>query len=275
MTPRAQSHKITPVHLGRKAVVYLRHSSERQVKQNTESQRLQYALAGRARALGWQEVETIDTDLGRSAAIGAGPREGFERLIASVALGEVGIVLSREVSRRLRTDKDWCHPLEVCQIFGTLIGDAEQIYDLALMDDQLVLGIKATVSIVELKVLKLRLLQGMEEKARRGELTRLLPVGDRPGWDGPSGAGSRSAGAGGDRAGLPEGSRAGQRPPDVPVVSHPRPRAAGEHEPRRADAGGLAVTDERVPPEPAAQPRLRGGYSVGEVRGAPPAPARQ
>ncbi len=177
MTPLAQSHKITPVHLGRKAVVYLRQSSERQVKENTESQRLQYALAGRARALGWQEVETIDLDLGRSAAIGAGPREGFERLIASVALGEVGIVLSREVSRLSRTDKDWCHLLEVCQIFGTLIGDAEQIYDLDLMDDQLVLGIKATLSIVELKVLKLRLLQGMEEKARRGELKRLLPVG--------------------------------------------------------------------------------------------------
>jgi DNA invertase Pin-like site-specific DNA recombinase len=122
-------------------------------------------------------VETIDLDLGRSAAIGAAPREGFERLVASVALGEVGIVFSREASRLSRTDKDWCHLFEVCQIFGTLIGDAEQTYDLALMDDQLVLGIKATLSIVELKVLKLRLLQGMEAKARRGELKRLLPVG--------------------------------------------------------------------------------------------------
>jgi DNA invertase Pin-like site-specific DNA recombinase len=177
MTTLARSHKITPVHLGRKAVVYLRQSSERQVKENTESQRLQYALAQRAREFGWHQVEIIDTDLGRSAAIGAAPREGFERLIASVAMGEVGIVLSREVSRLSRTDKDWCHLFEVCQIFGTLIGDAEQIYDLELMDDQLVLGIKATLSIVELKVLKLRLLQGMEEKARRGELKRLLPVG--------------------------------------------------------------------------------------------------
>ncbi len=134
-------------------------------------------MADRARALGWQAVEPIDTDLGRSAAIGAAPREGFERLIAAVALGEVGLVLSREVSRLSRTDKDWCHLLEVCQIFGTLIGDAEQLSDLDLMDDHLVLGIKATLSIVELKVLKLRLLQGMEEKARRGELKRLLPVG--------------------------------------------------------------------------------------------------
>jgi len=177
MTSLAQHHKITPVHLGRKAIVYLRQSSERQVKENTESQRLQYALAARARELGWHQVETIDIDLGRSAAIGAAHREGFERLIASVAMGEVGIVLSREMSRLSRTDKDWCHLLEVCQIFGTLIGDADQIYDLDLMDDQLVLGIKATLSIVELKVLKLRLLQGMEEKARRGALKRLLPVG--------------------------------------------------------------------------------------------------
>jgi len=177
MTTLAPSHKITPDHVARKAVVYLRQSSERQVKENTESQRLQYALGARARALGWQAVETIDTDRGCSAAIGAAPREGFERLIAAVALGEVGIVFSREVSRLARTDKDWCHLLEVCQVFGTLIGDAEQIYDLDLMDDQLVLGIKATLSIVELKVRKQRLLQGMEEKARRGELQRLLPVG--------------------------------------------------------------------------------------------------
>jgi DNA invertase Pin-like site-specific DNA recombinase len=157
--------------------VYLRQSSDRQVRENTESQRLQYALANRAQDLGWQQVEIIDTDLGRSAAIGMGEREGFERLVASVAMGEVGIVLSREVSRLSRTDKDWCHLLEVCQVFGTLIGDADQIYDLDMMDDQLVLGIKATLSIVELKVLKMRMLQGMEEKARRGELRRLLPVG--------------------------------------------------------------------------------------------------
>ncbi len=177
MTSPTPHHKITPAHLSRKAVVYLRQSSERQVQEHTESQRLQYALADRARELGWQRVEIVDTDLGRSAALGAARREGFERLVASVALGEVGIVFSREASRLSRTDKDWCHLFEVCQIFGTLIGDAEQIYDLALMDDQLVLGIKATLSVVELKVLKLRLLQGMEEKARRGELKRLLPVG--------------------------------------------------------------------------------------------------
>jgi len=158
-------------------MVYLRQSSERQVQHNLESQRLQYALADRARALGWTQVEVIDCDLGASAALGAAPREGFARLLASVALGEAGIVLSREVSRLARTDKDWCHLIEVCQLFDTLIGDAEHVYDVNVLDDQLVLGIKGTLSVVELKVLKLRLLQGMEAKARRGELVRMLPPG--------------------------------------------------------------------------------------------------
>ncbi len=171
------SNKITVQHLQRKAIVYLRQSSERQVVQNTESQRLQYKLKDHARELGFKQVEIIDTDLGSSAAIGAAPREGFERLVASVAIGEVGLILSREVSRLSRTDKDWCQLLEVCQLFGTLIGDAERVYDLSLMDDQLVLGIKGTLSVVELKLLNLRLQQGMEEKARRGELVRLLPPG--------------------------------------------------------------------------------------------------
>ena len=171
------SNKITVQHLQRKAIVYLRQSSERQVVQNTESQRLQYKLKDHARELGFKQVEIIDTDLGSSAAIGAARREGFERLVAAVAIGEVGLILSREVSRLSRTDKDWCQLLEVCQLFGTLIGDAERVYDLNLMDDQLVLGIKGTLSVVELKVLNLRLQQGMEEKARRGELVRLLPPG--------------------------------------------------------------------------------------------------
>jgi hypothetical protein len=94
-----------------------------------------------------------------------------------VALGEVGIVVSREVSRLSRTDKDWCRLLEVCQIFGTLIGDEQQVYDLSYLDDQLVLGIKGTLSVVELKVLRQRLQVGQESKARRGELFKRLPVG--------------------------------------------------------------------------------------------------
>src|SRR6266550_6230139 len=171
------SPKIKPEHLARKAIVYLRQSSEKQVRQNTESQRLQYDMAERIRGLGWQEVEVINSDLGTSAAIGAVYREGFERVLSSVALGEVGIVVSREVSRLSRTDKDWCRLVEVCQIFGTLIGDEQQVYDLSYLDDQLVLGIKGTLSVVELKVLRQRMQAGQESKARRGELLKRLPVG--------------------------------------------------------------------------------------------------
>ena len=177
MTEVLYSPKIKPEHLARKAIVYLRQSSEKQVRQNQESQRLQYDLAERMRALGWKQVEIINSDLGSSAAMASAPREGFERVLSSVALGDVGIVGSREVSRLSRTDKDWCRLLEVCQIFGTLIADEQQVYDLNYLDDQLVLGIKGTLSVVELKVLRQRLQAGQESKARRGELFKRLPVG--------------------------------------------------------------------------------------------------
>src|SRR5712664_3764484 len=177
MTQLLHNPKIKPEHLARKAIVYLRQSSEKQVRQNKESQLLQYAMAERVRALGWQEVEIINNDLGSSAGLAAAQREGFERVLSSVALGEVGIVGSREVSRLSRTDKDWCRLLEVCQIFGTLIADEQQVYDLNYLDDQLVLGIKGTLSVVELKVLRQRLQAGQESKARRGELFKRLPVG--------------------------------------------------------------------------------------------------
>lgn len=170
-------HKISLRHRRLKAVVYLRQSSLKQVNQNLESQRLQYAMADRARALGFTQVETIDCDLGKSASLGAADRRGFDDIISSVAKGEVGMVLSREVSRLSRTNKDWCRLLEVCQVFNTLIGDEEQVYDLNLLDDQLVLGIKGTMSVVELKVLQMRMLRGQEEKARRGELLKRLSAG--------------------------------------------------------------------------------------------------
>ncbi|HXJ41305.1 MAG TPA: recombinase family protein [Bryobacteraceae bacterium] len=177
MTELLYSLKIKPEHLARKAIVYLRQSSEKQVRQNKESQRLQLDLAERMRTLGWKEVEIIGSDLGSSAAIASARREGFERVLSSVALGTVGVVGSREVSRLSRTDKDWCRLLEVCQIFGTLIADDQQVYDLNYLDDQLVLGIKGTLSVVELKVLRQRLQAGQESKARRGELLKRLPVG--------------------------------------------------------------------------------------------------
>jgi len=177
MNPNDHAQKLTPEHLARKAVVYLRQSSMAQVKHNQESQRLQYALADTAKAYGFKHVEIVDCDLGMSAATGAQVREGFKRVLTCVALGEVGLVLSRELSRLSRTDKDWCQLIELCQIFNTLIADAENLYDLNRLDDQLVLGIKGTLSVVELKTLKFRLQQGREEKAKRGELGRRLAPG--------------------------------------------------------------------------------------------------
>jgi DNA invertase Pin-like site-specific DNA recombinase len=171
------SPKIRPEHLSRKAVVYLRQSSLKQVRENLESQRLQYALADRARDLGFNQVDVFDGDLGSSASLGSRPRESFERLISEVALGQVGAVASIEASRLSRTDKDWCHLLEICQVFDTLIFDQERVYDLCDMDDQLVLGIKGTLSVVELRVLRQRMLNGRDEKARRGELRFRLPSG--------------------------------------------------------------------------------------------------
>src|SRR5438128_10974195 len=177
MTELLYTSKIKPEHLARKAIVYLRQSSEKQVRQNKESLRLQMDLAERMRSLGWKEVEIVGSDLGSSAAIASARREGFERVLSSVALGAVGVVGSREVSRLSRTDKDWCRLLEVCQIFGTLIADEQQVYDLNYLDDQLVLGIKGTLSVVELKVLRQRMQAGQESKARRGEMFKRLPIG--------------------------------------------------------------------------------------------------
>lgn len=169
--------KLQPNHLARRAVVYLRQSSPEQVKHNKESQQMQYALADRARALGFKTVEVIDSDLGLSAGTGAKARAGFERLLAQVALNEVGLVMSRELSRLSRTDRDFCRLLELCQLFDTLIGDEQCLYNMSSMDDQLVLGIKGTLSVVELKVLRMRLDEGRRNKAKRGELYVLLPVG--------------------------------------------------------------------------------------------------
>ncbi len=169
--------KISPDHLRRRAVIYVRQSSDGQVRNNLESQQLQYALVPHAQGLGFGDVEVLDVDLGASAAVAAKRREGFERLLGAVALGEVGLILSRELSRLLRTDKDFCQLVELCQLFDTLLGDEHTIYDVSRMDDQLVLGIKATMSVVELKVLRMRLLEGKENKARRGALYPRLPPG--------------------------------------------------------------------------------------------------
>ena len=220
--------KITARHLARKAVVYLRQSSIAQVRHNVESQRLQYALKDTAKAYGFAQVEVIDVDLGMSASSGAQVREGFKQLLASVALGEVGIVLSREPSRLSRTDKDWCHLMELCRVLDTLIGDADNIYDLNRLDDQLLLGIKGTLSVMELGTLKLRMQQGREAKARRGELGRMLAPGYVMDADQRNAQGSEPARAASHGDGVQQVRSTGQHPPDASLVPRRAHRAAGE-----------------------------------------------
>jgi DNA invertase Pin-like site-specific DNA recombinase len=169
-------HKMTTDHLAKKAMVYVRQSSLKQVLHHQESQRLHYALVERARSLGWHQSEVIDDDLGQSASDGT-RRVGCKKLWAAVALGAVGMVLSTEASRLSRPEKDWGHFLDICQVCSTFIGDAEHIDDVNRTDDPLILGMKGTLSVRELRVLKARLFQGQEHKAQRGELYKLVAPG--------------------------------------------------------------------------------------------------
>ena len=167
--------KITPEHLVRDAVVYVRQSTAFQVAQNLESQRRQYGLAERARQLGWSDVEVIDDDLGRS---GAGARRpGFEKLLAAICEGRVGAVLSLEASRLARNGRDWHTLLEFCGLVGTLIVDEDGVYDPASPNDRLLLGMKGTMSEMELSVFRQRSIEAMKQKARRGELFLTVAVG--------------------------------------------------------------------------------------------------
>jgi DNA invertase Pin-like site-specific DNA recombinase len=148
-----------------------------EVVSNLESQRRQYALADRAVALGWQraDVEVIDDDLGVS---GSGvTRSGFDRLVAEVGLGPVGIVLAIEVSRLARNNRDWCHLLDLCALVDTLIGDADGLYHPGVFNDRLLLSLKGTMSEVELHLIRSRLAGGLWEAARRGELRTHVPIG--------------------------------------------------------------------------------------------------
>jgi DNA invertase Pin-like site-specific DNA recombinase len=172
------SGKIQPRHLERLAVVYVRQSTVQQVERHQESTRLQYNLVERAVQLGWprQRVQVIDEDLGKSGASAEG-RPGFQKLVADVGLDHVGLVLGIEMSRLARSCRDWYQLLEVCAIFGTLIGDLDGVYDPTVYNDRLLLGLKGTMSEAELHVIKQRMLQGKLAKARRGELGMRLPMG--------------------------------------------------------------------------------------------------
>ena len=167
--------KITTDHLARQAYLYIRQSTPDHVKYNLESKRLQYALADRARTLGWQDVEVIDEDLGIS---GEGiPRSGFERLLHAVCEGQVGAVFSIEASRLARNGREWHTLLEFCSIVGVLLIDTQAIYDPRLTNDQLLLGIKGTLSEMEVATFRERAQSALMQMAQRGALVRRVAIG--------------------------------------------------------------------------------------------------
>ena len=170
--------KVDPDHLKRDAYLYVRQSTLRQVLENTESTKRQYALRQSAVALGWpmERIHVIDSDLGQSGA-SAADREGFQKLVAEVGMGKAGIVLGLEVSRLARNSTDWHRLLEICALTDTLILDEDGLYDPSHFNDRLLLGLKGTLSEAELHILRARLHGGILNKARRGELQCPLPVG--------------------------------------------------------------------------------------------------
>jgi DNA invertase Pin-like site-specific DNA recombinase len=162
--------------LKRKAVVYVRQSTQAQVQTNLESQRRQYELVDEARRRGFQNVEVIDDDLGRSAS-GMVARPGFERLVAWLCAGEVGAVLCFDASRLARNGRDWHHLLELCGLVEARVIDLDGVYDPCRPNDRLLLGMKGSISEFELGVLRARMLDAARAKARRGELRIPVPVG--------------------------------------------------------------------------------------------------
>ena len=174
----ADLQKVNAAHLKRNAYLYVRQSTPRQVLENAESTKRQYALQQRAIALGWptERIVVIDTDLGHSGA-SAVDREGFQKLVAEVGMGHAGLVIGLEVSRLARNSSDWHRLLEICALTGTLILDEDGLYDPAHFNDRLLLGLKGTMSEAELHVMQARMRGGLLSKARRGELQVPLPVG--------------------------------------------------------------------------------------------------
>jgi DNA invertase Pin-like site-specific DNA recombinase len=168
--------KITPEHLRKGAIVYVRQSSIGQVLEHTESKRRQYELGDTARGWGFATVATIDDDLGRSGS-GFMERPGFQKLVALVCTGSVGAVFSIEASRLARNGRDWHHLIDLCALVGTLVIDHDGVYDPRLINDRLLLGLKGTMSEYELSLLRQRGLAARDAKARRGELRFALPPG--------------------------------------------------------------------------------------------------
>jgi DNA invertase Pin-like site-specific DNA recombinase len=167
--------KITAEHLQRIAYVYIRQSTPDQLVHNLESQRRQYGLADRARQLGWTTVEIIDDDLGRSG--GGVVRPGFERLLAAICDRRVGVVLAIEASRLARNGRDWHTLIEFCGLVGTILVDEDGIYDPRHPNDRLLLGMKGTMSELELSLFRQRSQEALRQMARRGDLVLGVAVG--------------------------------------------------------------------------------------------------
>ena len=173
-----QNQKITSEHLSKHAALYIRQSSIRQVLENQESTKRQYALRQKAVLLGWPEemIDVIDDDLGISGDSGS-KRSGFKKLISEVSQENIGIVISIEASRLSRNSADWSNLLEICRLTGTLILDEDGLYDPGDFNDRMLLGLKGTMSEAELHYLHARMKGGLDNKARRGELKIPIPVG--------------------------------------------------------------------------------------------------
>ncbi len=175
MTP---SSKITSSHLSRLAIVYLRQSSMAQVRQNTESTARQYGLATTAAELGWlaEQIVIVDADLGVSGRFGS-ERDGYREIVAKLCMGEVGAVFGLEVSRFGRSNADLARLMELARLTDTLLIDADGVYDLANVNDRILLGLKGQMSEIELHFLLGRLHGARLAAARRGDLRHPLPVG--------------------------------------------------------------------------------------------------
>ena len=241
-----EASKVQPHHLERGAYLYIRQSSMRQVIENVESTKRQYALRGRATALGWRDdqIIVIDSDQGESGA-SASWRGGFQRLVSDVGMGHAGIVMGLEVSRLARNNADWHRLLEICALADTLILDEDGVYDPASFNDRLLLGLKGTMSEAELHVIKARLRGGILNKVRRGEYRCVLPTGfvyDQAGdvvLDPP-----RRADQGDDRlllrdllagwVGKPDGQGLSERGPSLPLAA-PQQRDNGFSAAQRID----------------------------------------
>ncbi|MBB4571819.1 recombinase family protein, partial [Rhizobium leucaenae] len=167
---------LPPSILKRKAVVYVRQSTQAQVQNNLESQRRQYELVDEARRRGFRDVEVIDDDLGRSAS-GTVARPGFDKLVAGLCAGNVGAVLCLDASRLARNGRDWHHLLELCGLVEARVIDLEGVYNPCRPNDRLLLGMKGSISEFELGILRSRMLDAARSKARRGELRIPVPIG--------------------------------------------------------------------------------------------------